>query len=109
MNFVGGKIDSNGNQRAAEQKAQQAFLHGLSSALNWRTASSGPSGCSHTPAETARKSAPASISVGALAMVMPPMATQGTTVVSLHQRSNSISALVLGSLVWGGKKAPKAM
>src|SRR5512143_2647390 len=63
------------------------------------TAASGPSGYSQTPAETAMKSAPASISAGAFWTVMPPMATDGTTIISDHQRSSSISASVLGSLV----------
>ena len=48
-----------------------------------------------TPAETARKSAPASISGFAFSTVMPPMATPGTTIISAHQRSNSMSALGL--------------
>src|SRR3977135_4410431 len=108
MNLVGGKIDGNGNQHAAKQKAQRAFFHGRKRALNLRTAHSRRSGAPRPPAETARKSAPASISAGALAMVMPPMATQGTTITSLHQRSSSTSAWVLGSLVWVAKKAPKA-
>src|SRR5262249_31587651 len=107
MNLVSGQIHRHRNQRGDKDKAHQTFFH-ENSALKPRTAASAPSGCSHTPAETARKSAPASINPGALAIVMPPMATQGTTMISLHQRSNSISALVFGSLVLVGKKAPKA-
>src|SRR5438105_14134854 len=107
MNPVGRQIYRHRQQRAGEDKAQQAFDH-ENSALKSRTAASAPSGCSQTPADTARKSAPASISTGALAVVMPPMATEGTTMMSLHPRNSSISAAVLGSLVLVGKKAPKA-
>jgi hypothetical protein len=40
--------------------------------------------------------------------VMPPMATHGTVMISLHQRRISMSGRALASLVWVGKKAPKA-
>src|SRR5581483_10395625 len=66
------------------------------------TAAAGPSGQAQTPAETARKSAPASMSGRAFSTVMPPMATQGTTINSLHQRRISGSAEAFGCLVWVG-------
>src|SRR5688572_9908873 len=78
------------------------------SALKVFTAAAGPCGWSQTPEEPARKSAPASTRGVALAVVMPPMATQGTTIISAHQCRVSISALMLASLVVVGKKAPKA-
>src|ERR1700761_7322315 len=106
---VEGKVVGNGQKDTDKDEAEQAFFHRLAnSTLKARTAASGPSACSHTPAETARKSAPASTSAGALAAVMPPIATHGTTISSLHQRSSSSEAWVLGSWVRVGKKAPKA-
>src|SRR5262245_5063838 len=59
VNGVQRDVDRIGRQDGAEHEAEQALFH-AKSLLNWRTASSGPSLCSHTPAETARKSAPAS-------------------------------------------------
>src|SRR5690606_25595824 len=72
------------------------------------TAAAGPSGCFQIPAETARKSAPASISGTQFSTVMPPMATQGISISSDHQAMISGSARVVGCLVSVGKKAPNA-
>src|SRR6478672_13909297 len=72
------------------------------SVLKAFTAAAGPWGCAHTPAETARKSAPASTSGLAFPTVIPPIATHGTTINSLHQRRISGSAAAFGCLVWVG-------
>ena len=75
---------------------------------NRRTAVLGPSGWPHTPAETAKKSAPAATKGAQLSTVIPPMATQGTFVVSAHTYNTSMEAGSVFSLVAEGKKAPKA-
>lgn len=76
--------------------------------LNAATAAAGPSGWFQTPLTTARKSAPAVTRGGQLSTVMPPMATQGTVVMADQISRISGSALVFGTLVVVGKKAPKA-
>src|SRR5262245_13317929 len=76
--------------------------------LKARTAASGPRGWFHTPPATARKSAPAATSGWQLATVMPPMATQGTSIRPLHHSTIPRSAGVVTVLVVDGKKAPNA-
>src|SRR5690348_7362392 len=79
-------------------------------ALNSLTAAPGPCGWSQTAAMTARKSAPASTSTRQFCGVIPPMAQQGTVMVSLHQRkiSGSFPAMRRVSLVVERKNPPKA-
>src|SRR5262249_38958458 len=52
------------------------------SALKAAPAARGPSACFQTPLATARKSAPARTNGSALPTTMPPMATQGVSMVS---------------------------
>ena len=73
-----------------------------------RTAASGPSLWFHTPPATARKSAPAAITGRQFSTVMPPIATQGISISSLHHSTISMSAGVVTALVVEGKNAPKA-
>ena len=54
------------------------------------------------------KSAPAATSGRQFSGVIPPMATQGVTIISCQISRISGSARVLASLVVVGKKAPKA-
>src|SRR5579859_3484182 len=88
-------------QRMGEARRRQIdrFGHAANSLLKPATAAAGPSAWFHTPAETARKSAPAAIRGGAFSIVMPPMATEGTSINSLHQDNRSISARLGASLV----------
>src|SRR5260370_41349997 len=72
------------------------------------TAAAGPAGAVQTAETTARKSAPAATSGPQFSGVMPPMATQGTVMISAHQRRISRSARCPLTLVAVGKKAPKA-
>ena len=78
------------------------------SASRSRTAWASPPGWLQTPADTARKSAPAAARPRAVSAVMPPMATQGVCIVSCQTDRISGSARVGASLVGLGKKAPKA-
>ena len=64
--------------------------------------------CAQTPADTARKSAPAATSGRQFWGVIPPMATQGISMVSCQMARTSASARIGASLVAVGKKAPKA-
>jgi len=76
--------------------------------LKARTAASGPSAWFHTPPATARKSAPAAITGRQFSTVMPPIATHGTCITSLHHFRISGSAGVVTALVLEVKNAPKA-
>ena len=76
--------------------------------LNARTAACGPSLWFHTPPATAKKSAPASTTARQLSTVMPPIATQGTSISPLHHSMIPRSAGVVTALVVDGKKAPNA-
>jgi hypothetical protein len=80
----------------------------LNTSLNSATARRGPSGCDQIAPMTARKSAPASTSGPQLSCVMPPIAQQGITVVSLHHSRISGLARCFAAFVALGKKAPKA-
>src|SRR5262249_35831512 len=87
-------------ERAGSNKAfRPCHPWAANSALKRATAFSGAAAGAPTPAETARKSAPAAIKGAALSSVMPPMATQGTSMVSVHQDKRSGSARVSASLV----------
>ena len=68
----------------------------------------GPSLWFQTPPATARKSAPAAITGRQFSTVMPPIATHGTSISSLHHSRMSSSAGVVTALVLDGKNAPKA-
>src|SRR5579883_782064 len=57
--------------------------------LKARTAAAGPAGWFQTALTTARKSAPARTSCEQFSGVMPPIATQGTVIISLHQARRS--------------------
>ena len=73
-----------------------------------RTPAAAPWACPQTAPTTARKSAPARTKGAQFAAVMPPMATQGTSITSLHHSSRSRSAWYSVGLVSVGKKAPNA-
>src|SRR3546814_13348289 len=72
------------------------------------TAAAGPSGCCQTPAETARKSAPAATSGPQFSTVIQTMATQGASIRPAHHSLVSGSAPLLAALVPAGQNATKA-
>src|SRR5690606_2282924 len=72
--------EPSGRASSRQGKGQARAARPLAiSALNAATAAAGPSPWDQTPAETARKSAPAAAISAAVSTVIPPMATQGTT------------------------------
>src|SRR5438445_368028 len=80
-------------------RGQNSFLYFSAAAAT----SSAP----NTPDTTARKSAPASISGGALSGVMPPIATSGRPSGLASRSSSSVARRAFG-LVGDGKNAPNA-
>ena len=73
------------------------------------TAAASPSGRFQIPSITARKSTPALMRGRQFSVVMPPIATEGTVVISFHHRTVTNFAGVVCSFVFVGKNAPNAM
>src|SRR3546814_16949861 len=78
------------------------------------TAAAGPSGCCQTPAETARKSAPAATSGPQFSTVIPPMATQGASIRPdrksvVSGKSVSVRVDLGGRRIIKKKKKPKKL
>src|SRR6185437_1628586 len=92
------------------RRTQRAGVAALIASLKALTAAAGPCGWSHTAAITARKSALALTSVPQFSGVIPPMAQDGTVMISFHQVriSGSLPAMRRVSLVVERKKPPKA-
>src|SRR5258707_6195706 len=80
--------DGDGRRGAAAHERSAASASAIAR-LNARTAAPGPSRWFHTAVTTARKSAPAVTRGAQMSGVMPPIATPGTGMISLHQASHS--------------------
>src|SRR4051794_28170345 len=86
----------------------QPYAAAAIAAFSALTPAAGPSGWFQMEPTTARKSAPARTSGWQFSAVMPPMAQQGSSIISDHQDRMSGVARALASLVPEGKNAPKA-
>jgi hypothetical protein len=94
-------------RRYSSGAAKRASSPWAMAALIAATPAAGPPGCFQTPAETARKSAPAVARPAALSAVIPPMATEGTSIVSCQIDRISGSAVVGGVLGGGREEGPE--